>query len=315
MSRRSSPTQALAQTLISLAAACVAAPTLAATLNLFACEPEWAALARILAPKANIVSATHARQDPHDIEARPALISGLRRADLALCTGASLEAGWLPMLQQRAGNPNTLPGKPGMFIAAEGLDLIADAHHHPARDKGHVHREGNPHFQLDPARLAQVAARLSERLAQIDPADAAGYRERFMQWHTAWAQRMHVWQQRAKPLFGKAVLAEHSSFAYLFRWLELYQVADLEPAPGLPPTVAHLQTLLQRSRDDPPMAVIQALYQDPQAGQWIGQKLAIPVLSLPTTVTAEGSTQSLEGLFDHLIDALLAAAAQRAGQR
>ncbi len=315
MPRRYSPARALGQLLSGVASACLAAPALAATLNLFACEPEWAALARNLAPRANIVSATHARQDPHDIEARPALISALRRADLALCTGASLEAGWLPMLQQRAGNPNTLPGKPGMFIAADGLNLIADAHHHPARDKGHVHREGNPHFQLDPARLAQVAARLSERLAQLDPADASGYRERFMQWQTAWAQKMQAWRQRAQPLFGKAVLAEHSSFAYLFRWLELYQVADLEPVPGLPPTLAHLQTLLQRSRDDPPMAVIQTLYQDPQAGLWIGQRLAIPVLFLPSTVTAEGPTQTLEGLFDHLIDALVGAAIQRPGQR
>src|SRR5690606_7835311 len=64
------------------------APGAARALAVFACEPEWAALARALAPAATIVSATHARQDPHQIEARPALIAALRRADIAICTGA-----------------------------------------------------------------------------------------------------------------------------------------------------------------------------------------------------------------------------------
>ena len=74
-------------------------------LNVFACEPEWASLVKALAPQAQVVSATHQRQDPHHIEARPALIAQMRQADLVVCTGAGLESGWLPVLQQRAGNP------------------------------------------------------------------------------------------------------------------------------------------------------------------------------------------------------------------
>ena len=127
---------------------------------IFTCEPEWAALARVIAPDAQIFSATHARQDPHEIEARPALISALRRADLAICTGAGLEAGWLPMLQNRAGNARVMPGAPGMLFAVEGIVLLEDAHHHAARDKGHVHSAGNPHIQLDPRLLARVAAQI-----------------------------------------------------------------------------------------------------------------------------------------------------------
>ena len=46
-----------------------------ASLTIFACEPEWAALAKILAPKASVYTATRARQDPHQVQARPSLIS------------------------------------------------------------------------------------------------------------------------------------------------------------------------------------------------------------------------------------------------
>jgi len=282
-----------------------------AQLNIFTCEPEWAALARVLAPEAKIFSATHARQDPHEIEARPALISALRRADLAICTGAGLEAGWLPMLQSRAGNARVMPGARGLLLVTESLPLLEDAHHHASRDKGHVHAEGNPHIQLDPRLLARVAERIADRLAALDPGLAPTYRSRLEGWLPEWNARIERWQQAAKPLFGEATIAEHSTFAYLFRWLELYQAADLEPVPGVPPTVSHLQTLLQRARDDPPMAVVQALYQDPQPGRWLADKLAVPLLTLPSTVTADGSTRSLEGLFDHLISALLAAHGQR----
>jgi zinc/manganese transport system substrate-binding protein len=261
--------------------------------SIFACAPEWAALARVIAPDAQIFSATHARQDPHDIEARPALISALRRADLAICTGAGLEAGWFPMLQNRAGNARVMPGAPGMLIAADGLPLLDDAHHHPARDKGHVHAAGNPHFQLDPRLLARVANRITERLAAIDPTGAADYQARLARWLAEWNKRIEGWQ------------------AYLFRWLELYQAADLEPVPGVPPTLSHLQGLLQRARDDPPMAVAQTLYQDPQSGRWLAEKLSVPLLTLPSTVTSDGNTRSLEGLFDHLVRSLLAAREQR----
>jgi zinc/manganese transport system substrate-binding protein len=68
---------------------------------------------------------------------------------------------------------------------------------------------------------------------------------------------------------------------------------------------------LQRARDDPPMAVAQTLYQDPQAGRWLAERLAIPVLHLPSTVTQDGAAATLEGLFDHLIQSLLGAHQRR----
>lgn len=82
-----------------------------AQLRVFACEPEWAALVRALAPDAEITTATSHLQDPHYIEARPSLIAAVRRADIAVCTGASLEAGWLPMLLQRSSNADIQTGR------------------------------------------------------------------------------------------------------------------------------------------------------------------------------------------------------------
>ncbi|HMC13723.1 MAG TPA: zinc ABC transporter substrate-binding protein, partial [Gallionellaceae bacterium] len=85
-----------------------------ATLNIFACEPEWAALAQELAAdKADIYAATTALQDPHHVQARPSLIARARRAQLVICTGAQLEIGWLPVILQESGNPEIAAGRPG----------------------------------------------------------------------------------------------------------------------------------------------------------------------------------------------------------
>jgi zinc/manganese transport system substrate-binding protein len=106
-------------------------------------------------------------------------------------------------------------------------------------------------------------------------------------------------------LHGRVVVAQHTAFAYLWDWLAIDQIADLEPKPGLPPSMAHLQQLLQQVRGDPPMAVVQSLYQDPQPGQWLAQQVGKPVLVLPTTVTSDGPAAGLAGLYDTVIDALL----------
>src|SRR5262249_14292395 len=83
-------------------------------LNIFACEPEWAALAQELGgDKVSAVSATTARQDPHRIEARPSLIARIRDADLVICSGSELEVGWLPLLLTQSGNARIQPGSPG----------------------------------------------------------------------------------------------------------------------------------------------------------------------------------------------------------
>jgi len=280
-------------------------PPGALALTVFACEPEWAALASELAPTAKVVSATHARQDPHYIEARPSLIAQLRNADLAICTGAELEAGWLPVLQQRAGNPKVQTGQTGMMFVSEEVALI-DKKASTDRAEGDVHAAGNPHFHLDPFRLAQVAEALSNRFQAIDSDRAHEYQAAYESWQAQWTQHIARWTQRAAPLRGRTIVAQHSSFAYLWQWLGIKQTADLEPKPGLPPTPAHLSSIVTQVQATNPIAIVQTLYQDKAPVQWLQERTGVPPLSLPSTVTKDGDSATLKGLFGFLIEELLA---------
>src|SRR5512147_743519 len=97
----------------------------AAALEIFACEPEWGALAQELGgDKVSVYSATTALQDPHRIEARPSLIARARSADLLVCSGSELEVGWVPLLVTQSGNARIRPGAPGYLEASRFVAKI-----------------------------------------------------------------------------------------------------------------------------------------------------------------------------------------------
>ncbi len=296
----------LAACLMACLGACLgagfAAP--AAAFTVFACEPEWAALTRVLLPSARLHVATHAGQDPHHIEARPALIAQLRSAHLAVCTGAALESGWLPTLQERAGNARTRD----VFFAADHVRLIDPQPGAIGTPwAGDVHAEGNPHLHADPRNLLEVARALSERLGQELPAERAAIEQRRSAFEGRWRTQIAEWERRAAPLRGQAVAAQHTTFGYLWHWLGMKQVADLEPKPGMAPTPGHLQRLLQGLRAAPPLAVVIAGYQDPRPGRWLTGQLgaAVPLVVLPATVADDAAEKELLQWLDGLQRELL----------
>lgn len=312
--RRHAVTNRAAWAAMLVAAPVLAIPQSALAFQVFACEPEWAALVRVLKPDADIRSATHARQDPHHIEARPSLIAALRRADLAVCTGAALEAGWLPMLQRRAGNPAVQDGAPGMFYAAAHVRLIGGHEGLVTPFDGDVHPEGNPHLHLDPERIATVAGALSRRLQKLLPAEAEAIGQRHERWQAHWQAELTRWQQQRAALQGMSVVVQHGTFAYLWQWLGIEPVADLEPKPGLPPTPGHLQRVLSVTKDQAPEAIVTALYQDTRPSRWLSQQLPKqpPVLHLPASPTEgqDSEAPDLTSLFQRILDQLTAARAR-----
>ncbi|HEY5776377.1 MAG TPA: zinc ABC transporter substrate-binding protein, partial [Xanthomonadales bacterium] len=232
-----------------------------ADLKLFACEPEWEALATELGgDKIEVSSATNALQDPHYIQARPSLISKVGRADLIVCSGAQLEIGWLPMLLRKGNNPDVMPGSPG-YLEASAFVKRLDVNQNIDRAKGDVHPQGNPHIQTNPHNILLVARAMTERLAQLDAGNAEHYRRNLADFSQRWDAAIQGWETRATPLRGKRVIAHHNSWVYLEDWLGLIEVATLEPVSGIPPTASHLGSLLDRFGNKGADFIIRAPFQ------------------------------------------------------
>ena len=282
------------------------AGTASAALNIFACTPEWGALANELGgDQASVYVATTALQDAHRIEARPSLIARARNADLMVCTGAELEIGWVPRLQAQSGNPKIRVGQPGYFEAASVASLIEK----PARadrSMGDVHPFGNPHLHLDPHNVAKVAGALSERMALLDRAQAAHYQARGKAFLERWRTATARWESQAAPLKGLPLVVYHKDLSYLIVWLGMREVGTLEPKPGIPPSPADLSALLELLNRDPARAVARAAYSDPRAADWLAERARIPAVVLPYTVGGSPKASDLFGLYDDTLARLLA---------
>jgi len=279
-------------------------PVSANALNVFSCEPEWAALVEELAgDNVEITQATTAFQDPHMLQARPSLIAGARNADILICTGADLEIGWLPLLLRRSGNRDIQPGSPGYFMAADHvrrIEIPADID----RSQGDVHPQGNPHIHLHPRNIERVAEALAARLTELDPANAEVYRANADDFLQRWSDARERWEERAMPLAGMRLVSHHRSFSYLADWLDLDIVATLEPKPGIPPSGAQLSKLLEQLTPAPPAGIIRAQFENERPAHWLSDRLSIPVIEMAFTVGGSEQATDLFGLYEHTIATL-----------
>ena len=111
--------------------------------------------------------------DPHNVELSPRTVSDMEGAELVVHIG-----GFQPAVDEAV----SVTGARA-FDAAEHTELLTtgetghdhDDHGHEGHD--HSAEPLDPHFWLDPERLAEVGDALAEELAVVDPDGAAGYRE------------------------------------------------------------------------------------------------------------------------------------------
>ena len=288
---------AAAAAALGVAGAALASPAIA-EVRVFACEPEWAALAEAVGGGDVVVhSATHGGQDAHHVRARPSLIARVRRADVLFCSGAELESGWLPVLMQRGARHQVQPGQPGHIMAADHVPIL-DRPETIDRSLGDIHPSGNPHVHLDPRSVATLASVLSRRLEHIDPENAEAYRARLASFQAGWAEALGRWSARVAHLRGMKVVVYHEAWAYFLHWAGLTRVASLEALPGIPPSAAHLQSVLEQARGTGAEVILRAPYEPRDASSWLSARTGIPVVELPYTVGGHPEANDLVSLFD-----------------
>lgn len=239
-------------------------------------------------------------RDAHMLQARPSMIRALRDAELVVAVGAELEIGWLPAAIGSAANPAILPGKPGYFEAAAQVALL-DAGQAADRAHGDVHPAGNPHVNLDPGRMAIIATALAERLARLDAANAAGFRERARRFAEAVAARTPGWKQKAVGCGG--VVLYHKDGNYLLAFLGLPVLGYLEPVPGVAPTASHLDELATKLKGQRGV-IVHTPYQPPAGAEKLASLTGWKVAALPIEPPAGSDASGYFALLDRWVGAL-----------
>lgn len=275
-----------------------------ADLKVFSCEPHWTALVNEIGGNhVDVTTASGAYNDPHFIQARPSLISAMRRADLVVCNGADLEVGWLPVLMQQGARDSVQPGQPGYLDASQYVQML-QVPSRVDRAQGDIHPYGNPHFQTDPRVITAVAPQLAERMAQLDPSNAADYQKRYADFKTRWDAAVAKWSQEGAPLKGMKLIGYHDGWVYMTTWLGIDMVGFLEPKPGIPPSPGHLADLLGQMKSENVQGIIYTPYEDEQAPDWLSQRSGAPKAMIPDTVGADND-KDLFQFYDLMISQLL----------
>lgn len=191
------------------------------------------------------------RHDPHFIEPRPSDIVRLGRSDFFVHMGLDLEL-WRGPLVEAAVNTRLLPGGHGDIDCSIGIPLLEVPASAVAvsRAQGDIHLFGNPHYWLDPANASRMAARIAERLSEFSPADAALFQQRLQAFQADLEKRAAKWRAMLRPYEGARLVAYHKSWPYFAQAFGLRIDLFLEPKPGIPPSGAHLESLVETMERD-----------------------------------------------------------------
>jgi zinc transport system substrate-binding protein len=179
---------------------------------------------RIAGDHVRVVDLTHPGQEPHDIELTVRQTAEVVDADVVL-----YEKGFQAAVDQAVEQD----GPPHVVDAARSARLSGE----------------DPHFWLDPTRLATVATAFERQIAEVDPAHAADY-----------ARHLHALVRDLRGLDRsfrtglrncriRTIVVSHDAFAYLGRRYHLRVVGVNGLSPGDEPSPFHvreIQALIRR---------------------------------------------------------------------
>ncbi|MFF0903397.1 UNVERIFIED_CONTAM: metal ABC transporter substrate-binding protein [Kocuria sp. CPCC 205316] len=204
-----------------------------------------------------VESLTPAGAEPHDLELSPAAVDGLRTADAVVYL-----SGFQPAVDDAVAQAAPEHALDAVHAGVEGEESHSAEEHGSAEeshteeahgdappageqqadgasgDDGHGHDGEDPHFWLDPDRLAAVATEVAHELAEVDPDNAAAYESNAERLTTELAALDEEFTEGLATCERKTIVVSHDAYGYLADKYDLEQVSiagldpDTEPSPA-----------------------------------------------------------------------------------
>lgn len=287
----------------------------AAAVNVVATTEDLASLAReVGGERVKVDALAKGYQDPHFVEAKPSFVFILNKADLLVAVGRELEIGWLPPLVLQSRNAKIQLGAAGYLDASLTARILEIPTGQVTRAMGDVHPQGNPHYWLDPGNGRRVAQAIQARLAQLSPADAGYFAQRYADFDRRLAEAEKRWDAAMAPYRGTKVVTYHRSWPNFCERFGLDVIGYVEPKPGIPPSPAHTLELMATMKREGARLLLVEPYFDEKTPNSIGRETGVPVLVLPPSVGGEKQITDYIKLFDHNVEALVAALGKDRGK-
>ncbi len=160
-----------------------------------------------------------------------------------------------------------------MELLPEDKILYFDDGHEHNHDHEHGHNCGHgadPHFWMDPVTVKEIVKPLTDKLAELDPANAESYRinaelfvKRLDNIHRSAAEIL-------RELRGKSVFLQHPSFLYLLNRYNMVYAGSIEENPGKEPGPKYIKTLVDRVSE----SGTKSIFSEPQLNNKISETVS-----------------------------------------
>ena len=273
----------------------------------------------------SVSSLTPDGAEPHDLELSPKMVDSLSSAD-AVVYLAGFQSAVDEAIEQQA--PKTVID---VSPAAELVEACTDANHpseeeeeatdeaqsgeteahdhdHEGHDhEGHDHHHGmsaDPHFWLDPTRMAKAATLVGDKLAEADSAHADVYKANAK----ALADELNTLSDtlvtKTSSCKVKTFVTAHTAFGYLADRTGLTQVGISGLDPESSPSPARLAEIAQIAKEQGVTTIFTEALIDPKVAQTLADDLGITTAVLDPIESQTDASKDYAATMNSNIDAL-----------
>jgi zinc/manganese transport system substrate-binding protein len=215
--------------------------------------------------------------------------------------GLDLEIGYLPLVIESSKNPKLMPGKPGNFDCSQFITPL-EKPTSVDRSMGDVHPLGNPHYHFSPSRVLRIGDGIARLLAGVDQTNADFYLTNYKSFAERLKAKEKEWH--AVQLKGRKYIAYHRYFEYLADEFGFRIIGYLESKPGIPPSAAHIEELIELMKKDKPEAILVTPAYGKEEAESLSSKTRIKAIVLPHDVGSLPGTDDLISFWDRIITLL-----------
>ena len=273
----------------------------------------------------SVTSLTPEGAEPHDLELSPKMVDSLSSAD-AVVYLAGFQSAVDEAIEQQA--PKTVID---VSPAANLIEAGTDANH-PAEDEeeatdeaqsgeteahdhdhegheheGHEHHHdmsADPHFWLDPTRMAHAATLVGDKLAEADSAHADVYKANAKALVEELNTLSDTLVTKTSSCKVKTFVTAHTAFGYLADRTGLTQVGISGLDPESSPSPARLAEIAQIAKEQGVTTIFTEALIDPKVAQTLADDLGITTAVLDPIESQTDASKDYAATMNSNIDAL-----------
>lgn len=261
-----------------------------------------------------VTSLTPAGAEPHDLELSPKTVDALSSADAVIYL-AGFQSAVDEAIEQQA--PKTvIDVSPAVQLVESGVDA-----NHPSEeeDEGtdeaqsseadghedhHHDMSTDPHFWLDPVRMASAATLVGDKLAEANPANAEMYKTNANALKEELTSLGNDLVSKTSTCQIKTFVTAHTAFGYLADRTGLTQVGISGLDPDSSPSPARLAEISQIAKDQGVTTIFTEALIDPKIAQTLADDLGITTAVLDPIESQTDPSKDYSGVMNDNIDAL-----------